>query len=264
MDSHNQRDSLASRLRAHDMKIRVGMASDPGQKRSGQNQDRIGRFAPGWLNRKPLLLLVADGMGGYKGGEIASSLVVQTMLDCYRSQIIKGSYLSVLEEAVVQAHTHLKQKGSQEPQLATMGSTVVAAVVNWPVLHLLNVGDSRAYVVRGQSLEQVSTDQSLVAEMVRKGEIKPEEALAHPKRNVLTMSISAARNQVTCMKAEIDLQPGDSVLLCSDGLWAVVPEKEIIYYIENFAPQEAADDLVKLANAYGGPDNISVIIAKCI
>ena len=242
--------------------LTIGLASDPGQKRSGKNQDCVGIVRPGFFNHRPPLLILADGMGGYNGGEVASQTVVRAMSAGYRGKRPKGSYLSLLINSLEEVHKQIKRKSRQDAKLATMGSTVVALVVDWPDYYLINVGDSRAYRLHDHQLEQISADHSQVAEMVQKGEITKEEALSHPKRNILTMSISAARDTVIPYTSQSIFSPGDCILLCSDGLWSVVPESEIVYYLENFTPQEAADDLVKLANTYGGPDNVSIIVAR--
>ncbi len=243
------------------MKLSIGMASDPGQKRSGKNQDTVGIVSPSFFNRRPPLLVLADGMGGYNGGEIASQTVVQALSAWYRRKKCKDSYLSLLMDGLKDAHKQVKHKSSRDANLKSMGSTVVALVVDWPDYYLLNVGDSRAYLYRDHQLEQISVDHSKVAELVQQGEITKEEARSHPKRNVLTMSVSAARETVVPFTVQSSLQEDDCILLCSDGLWSVAPESEIVYYLENFTPEEAATDLVKLANTYGGPDNISVIVA---
>lgn len=245
------------------MKFDIGTAMDAGQKRKGVNQDCIGIVKPGWFNHRPLMLVLADGMGGYRGGEIASQTVVDSFLRCYRSVNIRKDYPAVLSECLASAHRKVHQLGHRNKENASMGSTVVAAVLDELEISLINVGDSRAYHIHQDEIRQVSHDHSLVAEMVRKAELLPQDMLHHPKRNVLTMSISAVRSEVIPYSGQITIQPGDTLLLCSDGLWSVVPQDEILYYIQNFPPQEAAEDLVKQANENGGPDNISVIIARC-
>ena len=206
------------------MNLTTGMASNPGQKRSGNNQDSIGLVQPGFFNHRPPLLILADGMGGYSGGEIASQTVIQAMSNWYRRKKREGSYLSLLSGGLENAHQQIKRKGHRDAKLATMGSTVVALVVDWPDYYLINVGDSRAYLLRDHQLEQISIDHSKVAEMVEQGEITKEEALSHPKRNMLTRSISAARETVEPYTFQSTLQAEDCILLCSDGLWSVVPE----------------------------------------
>jgi protein phosphatase len=126
---------------------------------------------------------------------------------------------------------------------------------------LANVGDSHIYRIRTNTIEQISYDHSMVAELVRNGLINGEEALKHPQRSRLTMSISARREQITPFFLEFPIESGDRFLLCSDGLWSVVPEALILATALQYPPQTAAHRLVELANRAGGPDNISVIIA---
>lgn len=244
-------------------KIEIGMATDPGQKRKGENQDAVGYCKPNWLLRRPILMVVADGMGGYLGGKQASSLVVKQLIAYYRSARLNRSYLEILEDGIEKAHASMVKAAQKQPNIAKMGSTVVAAVLDWPHISIINVGDSRAYLYREGKLTILSQDQSRVAEMAASGLISLNEAAGHPQRSVLTMAISARRQVVRPNINQIVAQPGDQILLCSDGLWSVVPENEIGYFLENFPPQIAAEDLVKQANAYGGPDNISVLIACC-
>lgn len=246
------------------MKFEIGMATSPGMKRNGVNQDYLGIFRQGWFNRRPAMIAVADGMGGYKGGEIASREVIQTMIQVYRSSDVRQGFPTILNDCLSKAHRRIKFLANKNKQLAEMGSTIVAAVLNQSNITMLNVGDSRAYHIKKEGLIlQVSQDQSLVGELVRKGELSAAEALKHPDRSRLNMSIRSARTEILPYVTEFSIDIEDSLLLCSDGLWAVVPEEEILYYVLNFPPQEAANDLIQQANEYGGPDNISVIIARC-
>jgi len=142
-----------------------------------------------------------------------------------------------------------------------MGCTIVAAIPTVNVIHLANVGDSRAYLVNVSAIKQINYDHSLVAEQVRLGLITELEARTHPKKNVLTLSLSARRDTVQPYFSEIPWQEDDVLLLCSDGLWGPVTEAQIQAVLLELDPQQAAEKLVKLANISGGPDNISVIIA---
>ena len=251
-------------------KVKLGVATNIGKKRRGVNQDATGYLLPTWYRNKPPLFVLADGMGGYGGGEVASRLVVQGFLDAYLAAHARALWQTgepgaqaCLTEAVKKAHRLICNRSARASEhLGGMGSTVVALLVGNSHAQLVNVGDSRAYLIRDSKLSQVSEDQSYVAELVRAGEVDPKEASRHPQRNRLTMSISARHNQVTPVYHTIELQSGDQFLLCSDGLWSVVPEDEILYYILNFPAQQAAEDLVAQANEYGGPDNISVMVVQ--
>jgi protein phosphatase len=238
-----------------------GFASDAGQKRKGEpNQDalqvihRPGQHAP--------LLVLADGMGGYRGGAVASEMVIRAFKDEYEKLTDTVDYCQFLTTCARKAHTAIRIAGSRDPNLQKMGSTVIAVILTENKFHLVNVGDSRAYMVRGREILQVSQDQSWVADQMRSGLLTKAEARAHPNRNRLSMSITAKRVEIEPYTTENRLMPEDTVVLCSDGLWGVVPETLIWAAVTELEPQLAADKLVALANTSSGPDNISVIIAR--
>ena len=143
-----------------------------------------------------------------------------------------------------------------------MGSTVVSAVLEKNILYIGNVGDSRAYIINQGDFRQVSWDHSFVGELVRQGAITPDQAHEHPKRNILTMSITAQRPEIDPYVYKFDLKDSDAVLLCSDGLWGSVSTEQIYTTVMGNRPQKAADMLIEMANNNSGPDNISVIIAR--
>ena len=143
-----------------------------------------------------------------------------------------------------------------------MGAAVVAAVIKKEEVLIANVGDARIYLINEKEIRQVSYDHSFVAEQVRQGLIKPSEAHNHPRRNILTMSITSQREVVEIFTDTIPYQKGSYLLLCSDGLWGTVSETQIQDVVLELPPQEAAEKLVEMANMNQGPDNISVIIVK--
>jgi serine/threonine protein phosphatase PrpC len=159
-------------------------------------------------------------------------------------------------------HRALIERARQDPDLKDMGTTIVAAALEDNRISLINVGDSRLYLFRGRQVIQLSRDQSWVAEQIRAGLLTVEQARNHPKRSHLTMSMSAKRADVAPLTGQFDLQPDDTILLCSDGLWGAVPESLISALALELSPQKAADKLVDLANTSTGPDNISVIVAR--
>ncbi|MEA4906911.1 MAG: protein phosphatase 2C domain-containing protein [Anaerolineaceae bacterium] len=241
----------------------IGKATHAGKARAGSpNQDSLKVILPPILRRFPALLVLADGMGGHAGGALASRLVIEAFSRSYATLPRPLSPRPYLETTVRQAHRKVCQAAEKDPQLAGMGSTVVAAVLGENTLHLINVGDSRLYVFRGQAVKQISYDQSVVAELVRQGVLTPEEARHHPHKNQLTMSITARRQEVLPYCDEFPLAFEDVILLCSDGLWGVVPETLMRAAACQMRPQAAAGHLVQLANSLGGPDNISVIVAR--
>ena len=241
-----------------------GFACDVGRKRRREpNQDAAEVVLPDPDERwHPPLLLVADGLGKYTGGSLASQLVVKIFKQVFKQAQHPTEYLPLMERCVEAAHQEIRTQGAKDPELALMGSTVVAVVLETKRLYLLNIGDSRAYIIRGRNTLQVSQDQSWVAAQVRAGVLTKQEARAHPDRSRLTMAITAKRTEIKSYTAEETLEPHDRVLLCSDGLWGVVPETLIHAATTELPPQVAADQLVALANQSEGPDNIAVIIAR--
>lgn len=246
------------------IQFEVGFACDLGRKRKGEpNQDRVDVVLPqAGEDWHPPLLLVADGLGGYFGGVLASQIVVKAFRQEFKQAQHPTNYLHLMQACLKVAHQEIRAQGAQDEKLARMGSTIVAVTLEAERLFVLNVGDSRAYILRDRKILQVSQDQSWVAAQVRAGVLTEQEARIHPNRNRLTMAITAKRLEIKSYTAEVKLEPQDVVLLCSDGLWGVVPETLIRAVATELPPQMAADKLATMANTSSGPDNISVIIAR--
>ncbi len=247
--------------------IEIGSALDPGRRRIGkQNQDSLCVIKPSLFYNRPPLLVIADGMGGYEGGAIASQLVVSSFQNAYERDYKHagsgGSPIEMLQSGIEASLSALRQQAAQDDDLSKMGSTVVAAVLKDNNIYLINVGDSRAYLMNDHQVRQLSYDHSLVGEQLRQGIITEADVRHHPRRNVLSMSISAQREDVQAYTCTVAWQPGDFLVLCSDGLWGPVTEAQIQAVVLEYRPQQAADRLVFLANANQGPDNISVIVAR--
>lgn len=240
-----------------------GVATDVGRKRhNATNQDAVELLIPGAEDRFPPVIVLADGMGGHSGGAFASQLVLQGFRETIRSARFPADNRELLQTCIQEAHRLMVERSRVESELANMGSTVVVALLEPREVYLSNVGDSRAYRMHGKNLIQLSEDQSWVGEHVRAGLLSPQEALKHPQRNRLTMAISAKREEIKPFFARSPLDQDDAIILCSDGLWGVIPETLIWAAVNELDPQTAADKLVNLANASQGPDNISVIIAR--
>jgi protein phosphatase len=238
----------------------IGHASHTGRKRSGSpNQDYVKVVQD--ANRPPFLI-VADGMGGHRGGAIASQVATDAMIALYRQPAPATKLGDLLKASVMAGHRALLERAVKEPELTDMGTTIVAAVLEPERITYINVGDSRLYIFRGRQVIQLSLDQSWVAEQIRAGIITPEQARTHPKRSHLMMSLSAKRANVTPHIGEAALEPDDIVLLCSDGLWGSVPENLILAVATEMTPQKASEQLINLANTSTGPDNITVIVAR--
>jgi PPM family protein phosphatase len=227
------------------MRIEVGAATDIGRVREG-NEDSYLVDAP--------LYAIADGMGGHRGGEVASSLAIETMEAM--SKAGDGS----LADLVRAANRAVHDRSLHDRAVSGMGTTLTAIVVEDRTAHLAHVGDSRGYLLRAGDLRQITTDHTVVARMVTAGEISREEADEHPHRNVLTRTVGTEAD-VAVDEDDLPLLDGDRVLLCSDGLTDMVAEDQIAAILETEPdPQRAADRLVKAANRAGGIDNITVLI----
>lgn len=239
----------------------IGSACDVGKKRKS-NQDALDVLLPEAGIDVPPLLVVADGMGGHNGGETASRLVVEAFREVYVQLQPPLDAARALKMCVQRSHEALRAQAAEDLSLKGMGSTVVAAFLQNDRVDMVNVGDSRAYILRGGEPIQISTDQSWVMDMARAGKLTLEQARRHHKRNRLSMSLSANRPTVTPVLKQEVFQPDDILLLCSDGLWGVIPESLLWAAANEFEPQEAAEKLVALANQSGGLDNISAIVAR--
>lgn len=217
------------------------------------------------LSRKGHLYVLADGMGGHERGEVASAITIETVNSEYYATIKKLDDKNP-EDTIVDALTQAIQKANYDVMDVTEGggTTVVAAVLYGHTLVAMNVGDSRAYLVRNKDLKLLSRDHSLVSRLVELGKITEEEALTHPRRNVLYQALGQG-TEVEIHIASDKLQIDDVVILCSDGLWGEVAEPALKEVIANTnSPLEAAETLINLANASGGPDNITAIIIHVV
>ena len=246
------------------LQVTIGAASDTGMKRK-ENQDHHAYFPPeeGCVNRKGLLMVMADGMGGHSGGQIASKLAVETLMRSYYRDDDEDIPRS-LKRAFLEANNAVMTKGEADPALKGMGSTMTAAVFKKNRMFFAHVGDSRGYVITGDQMTQFTEDHSFVASLVKAGAIKPEEAKDHPESNIITRAIGLKSDLTVDAPPEgMKLQNGQTVLLCCDGLWGVVPEEEILTAIKGHPdPDAACRKLIDMANANGGPDNITVVIAR--
>jgi len=208
------------------------------------------------------LLAVADGMGGYRAGEVASRLALDTVAEEIGRALASGEALeTALEEAMAAANRKVVSRSLSDPECAGMGTTVTVALVSRGRVHIGHVGDSRAYIVRGGRAQQVTRDHSLVAELVRNGDLTEAEAQVHPQRNILTQAFGSdlrVRADITSSP----LQEGDLIMLCTDGLTGVVPTAEIEQVIgSSQSLDEATARLVALSNERGGFDNVTVLLA---
>lgn len=232
--------------------------TDVGVVRSS-NQDnfavRLGKDAP----VGEALLAVADGMGGHAAGEIASQMSLDLFIDALSTSPAPTE--RSLRAAAEQANDGVYKASFLGPNMRGMGTTLVAGMLVGGVLHICNVGDSRAYLLREGRLAQLTRDHSWVGDMVARGLLTPEQASVHPRRNVLTRALGVGGDvQVDVTRAF--LRQGDRILLCSDGLYGLVDESTIAAILNRRSLRAASRDLVRLANRAGGTDNITVVVAQ--
>jgi protein phosphatase len=208
----------------------------------------------------PNLFVVADGMGGHNAGDYASSHAVQTLVDEIRRDA-DFNPIKVIRHAIETANTEILERSRREEHLRGMGTTIVVCTVVGHYAYVANVGDSRLYVIQGE-IHQVTKDHSLVQEMVRMGEIKPEEARNHPDKNIITRAVGVLP-EVTADFFEISLKPGDEILMCSDGLTNMIEDDEIRHIVLGQRDiVEKAEKLIETANRNGGKDNITVVLIE--
>jgi protein phosphatase len=206
------------------------------------------------------VFIVADGMGGHNAGDYASRFTVETMVrEIERS--FEQSPVKIMEHAIKVANTELRQKAAEDSKLFGMGTTVVAATLLGRYLQVANVGDSRLYVINDK-ITQITRDHSLVEEMVRLGGIDRETARTSLDKNIITRAIGATET-VDIDFFNVELSPGDTVLMCSDGLTNMLDDEEIMMIVSGQRDiVEKAEKLVVAANNNGGKDNIAVILIE--
>jgi len=234
--------------------------TDIGQERQ-QNRDYVGYREPDRPEEMAALghlYLVADGVDGAAAGDVASKYVVDKVLDGFynSAEPDPGRRLLAAVEAV---NTAIFTNNQQHPELPEMATTLVAALIHGDKLWVANIGDSRAYLVRGQQIEHISQDHSLVAQLFRGGSITPEEAEDHPDRGQLTRTVGVDERATVDLFSR-PLKLGDVVLLCTDGLTRYITDPEIAQAVSQYEPKAAVHHLVDLANTRGGEDNISISV----
>ena len=224
------------------------------------NQDYV--FSSGKpIGNMPNLFIVADGMGGHKAGDYASRYTVETIEREIKASFEKNPSI-IIQKAIRTANKEIRQRASEDPNLYGMGTTVVVATVIGRYLQVANVGDSRLYIANGQEIRQITRDHSYVEEMVRIGELDRADARNHPDKNIITRAVGA-EDKVEPDFFTVELQEGEIVLMCSDGLTNMLEDEEIRMIISGARDLvEKAESLVEAANANGGRDNISVILIE--
>jgi serine/threonine protein phosphatase PrpC len=247
-------------------RLHVAQRTDVGRKRAN-NEDNLISVVPEnqqLLQNRGALFVVADGMGGHDLGEVASELTIQQVKDTYYHNL-QSDIPTSLRDAIKQANIAICQANEARREPGEhgygMGATCVAAVLHEQMLYAANVGDSRVYVLHESQLRQITRDHSIVAQMVERGEITPAQVRTHEKRNQIYRSLGEKP------ELEVDLftepvQEGDTLILCTDGLWEMMEDEELGAIIEQYGPEESVQHLIARANEAGGTDNVTAIVVR--
>src|ERR1700730_8473369 len=212
--------------------------------------------------RKGRLAVVADGMGGYEGGQEASRLAVETVRHIY-DHSFDATPQDTLFHAFQSAHQMIQRYAEEHPQFYGMGTTCTAVAIVDRQLHFAHVGDSRLYHIRAGSISRLTRDHSYVGRLVESGVVRSEDAESHPKRHILTAALGCGREIAPHVPDHaVSLEEGDTLLLCTDGLWGLVGDQELARVAQSTPPEEACSQLVTTALERGGPDNITVLVLR--
>jgi len=274
------------------LKLTAADKTDVGKQRE-QNEDCAYKRIESLDGGDRGLFIVADGMGGYQAGEVASKLAVDTIsraMDSFfkpltdktitfpkaavEAQEVKANKTVKLPEtpvaqsvedqftaAIQLANKAILRYGEQKSSARGLGSTVTAALIHDSQAYVANVGDSRTYLLRNGQLTPITKDHSLVARLVEAKQIEPEDIYTHPQRNLIYRSLGAGHKTIEVDIFHQTLKPGDTLLLCSDGLWEMVRSEDLLKELsEKTSPQKICDTLIDLANANGGEDNITAVV----
>lgn len=239
--------------------MKVYSKSDIGLKRDSNQDYCFTKIFPD----KTALAIVCDGMGGANGGSTASHVAVETIVkeieDNYDSSANGEQIKSLISSAVQKANGTVYDIASKDPSLYGMGTTVVCAMAKDNLVHIVHAGDSRAYLYQNNQIEQITTDHSMVQEMLIAGQITQEEAKNHPKKNIITRALGVEpmlRTDYISEKFEKDSE----LVICTDGLSNYINNESLLYFIQNNSGNELTEKLIESAKELGGRDNITVAV----
>ena len=239
--------------------MKIVAKTDKGNVREN-NQDA---YACGEFSNEVVWSVVCDGMGGEAGGNIASALAVKVVSDrinaSYRDNMRDSSIINMLDSALSAANVEVYDFAEAQPDLKGMGTTVVCAIVRDGQAFIAHAGDSRAYIINKGNIRQITTDHSLVQDLLSKGKITEQEAENHPNKNLITRAVGVDK-YIDIDFEQIDLEDDDIILMCTDGLSNYVSNDEILDIMSDGKYYAFADRLVNKANSNGGGDNITVVI----
>jgi PPM family protein phosphatase len=251
------------------MKIRPGVElaslTDVGCQREN-NEDSYGYWEPANdadFAKLGRLAIVADGMGGHEGGQIASRLAVETFTKVYAGATDPAPQKRLLT-ALKAAHGEIQQRAGQDPHLSSMGTTCTALALVDARLYFVHVGDSRLYLLREGKLRILSHDHTLIAQLLEKGLIRADQVQDHPQKHVLTSALGVPEHEleIDASPTPLPLQQNDVLLMCTDGLWGELESSEIEHELASQSPAAACGSLVKLAKQRGAPDNITLQVLR--
>jgi len=240
--------------------LNVAQRTDIGLQRQN-NEDNMAFVIPEdpqVMAKRGALFIVADGLGGHTKGEVASEIAVRAVSDTYYQDEQEEVALS-LQKAIKQANTQIFSTNASTSK--EMGTTCVVAVLQGDTAYIANVGDSRAYILRNGQIKQVSQDHSVVAEQLRAGLITKDQVFGHTDRNKITRCLGIKSDVEIDVFSE-QVQEGDLLLLCTDGLSNVIDDEELARIVQEFQPQESVSKLIDRANEEGGSDNITAMIVQ--
>jgi serine/threonine protein phosphatase PrpC len=244
--------------------IEAASLTDVGLQRSN-NEDSYLYWEPNSdqdFHRKGRLAVVADGMGGYEGGQEASRLAVETVRHVYDNAFASDPQETLIG-ALAAAHETIQRYAEEHPQYHGMGTTCTALSVIGRRLCFAHVGDSRLYLVRGNTISRLTRDHSYVGRLVESGIVRSEDAESHPQRHILTAALGSGKDVVPdTPQHPVELEEGDTLVLCTDGLWGQVPEQDLRRVVWSNTPSQSCAELVKMALDRGGPDNITVLVLR--
>jgi PPM family protein phosphatase len=244
--------------------IEVACLTDVGLQRTN-NEDSYLYWEPDSdkdLERNGRLAVVADGMGGYEGGQEASRLAVETVREACIGATGSDPQ-KLLAEALTTAHQNIQNYALDHPELQGMGTTCTAILVVDRQLFFAHIGDSRLYRIRAGTASRLTRDHSYVGRLVESGIVRSEDAESHPQRHILTAALGSGKDvQPDVPELPISLQKGDTLILCTDGLWSLVNEQELAREVKANTPAQACQALVKMALERGAPDNITLLVLR--
>jgi protein phosphatase len=245
------------------MRVATAAATDVGRKRSGNEDSHAVQVMPPSAGRPGVtLLIVCDGMGGTNAGEVASRMAVDAIVRSFGEDASPDTG-EALGRAVEVANTEVWEHNNTRVDLQGMGTTCTALALGPQEAVLAHVGDSRCYLLRGGRIRQLTQDHSLVAQLVARKQLTPEEARRDSRRNVVTRSVGiAATVEPDVVRMDEPPQPGDTFLLCSDGLHGLLTDNDMAHIASGESLERSCREMIRVANERGGPDNITVLLAR--